>query len=58
MGTVRVEIKTDNAAFENPMELAHILEDLASRVRDTGHLADDSIRDSNGNRVGQVTVEE
>ena len=56
MRTFTCEIAMDNAAFEDPMELAQILREIARQVAEgqTGR----GVRDSNGNRVGQWVMEE
>ena len=50
------EVKMDNSAFEDPMELPQILREIARLVAEgqTGR----GIRDSNGNRVGQWVMDE
>lgn len=50
------EVKMGNSAFEDPMELPRLLEEIARFVAEgqTGR----GIRDSNGNRVGQWVMEE
>jgi len=57
MTTFRLEIETDNDAFgENPEgEVGRILQDVASRLAwgDADAQASASIRDFNGNRVGE-----
>lgn len=52
-----IVIETGNAAFEDSPteELAQVLERMAARVREAGELP--VPRDSNGNKVGSVTVE-
>lgn len=62
----KVEIETDNAAFEDSGELSRILHELADRVEVQvvdGHVAynrdgDWPVRDVNGNRVGSAWLEE
>ena len=51
----RVNVKMDNAAFENSEELPRILEEIARQLRlgNTGK----QIADSNGNRVGQWVID-
>jgi len=59
---LKIEINLDNDAFqENPNEIARILENLAKVVADPNQELFNSnyfIRDSNGNRVGFMSVEE
>ena len=51
---IQIEFNCDNAAFEeNPQEIANILQDLANYYRCNGSLPD-SIKDSNGNRIGRI----
>ena len=53
---VQIEIKTDNAAFDEPdtdTEVARILRELADKIESVG-LDDMSLRDFNGNTVGSV----
>jgi hypothetical protein len=55
---IKIKFSTDNAAFEdNPDEVANILQRLADYWRDHGHLPD-IIRDSNGNRCGEIDQDE
>ena len=55
--TLRVEM--DNAAFENPGELARILRALADVLADGVQPGDsDNVRDANGNTVGEWDVSE
>lgn len=55
-----VTIQMDNAAFEeNSVELARILQDIASKIEQRGGVAaGDSFvaMDLNGNRVGKLEV--
>lgn len=60
---MRIEIKTDNAAFEEPgatVELARILRKLADTIEHQalGDLEDNAMSmplfDANGNRVGRA----
>jgi hypothetical protein len=57
---IRIEIKTDNEAFTGRLgdELASILRDLATFMElKAGPMYDGrTLRDSNGNTVGKVTV--
>lgn len=57
--TYRIEIKTDNAAFEDDpgYEVARILRKLADRVESEG-LDQVRLMDINGNCVGSVEVED
>ena len=55
MKAYKIEIETDNAAFEDDQagEVARILRDLADRIESLGAVPTDSlIRDINGNQVG------
>jgi hypothetical protein len=59
MAKFKVEIDTDNAAFEDDLgtEIARILTGV---IRDCGqlshgHYVTQSLRDTNGNRVGKFT---
>jgi hypothetical protein len=55
---ITIRIDTDNSAFEdNPFELAEILEKLAKSWR-AHHDLPESERDSNGNTVCEITLEE
>jgi len=55
---ITIRIDTDNSAFEdNPFELAEILEKLAKSWR-AYHNLPKSARDSNGNTVCEITLEE
>ncbi len=66
MATVTITIKTDNAAFDNDgefggpgVELANILNDFANHVAPYSPIWSFdgmSLMDSNGNKVGTVTV--
>jgi hypothetical protein len=63
VGALRIEIATDNAAFEGDAgpELARILRDIAGRLeRDgvDGRADGFKVRDVNGNTVGKVEVGE
>ena len=59
MYKLTLTIATDNDAFEeNPLEVAKILEELASYYRDRGFICDRVLRDSNGNRVGEAEIVE
>ena len=54
--TYRIEIETDNAAFDGaPMtEVARILRELADYLEETEQPADQRLKDINGNRVGRA----
>ena len=53
------EIETDNEAFEDTFELPRILYSLASKIQDMGVITSGaSIRDVNGNLVGEWRIEE
>ena len=52
---IKIEIKTDNAAFETVpgIEAARILRAIANNLEDwTGDKFEDNLRDINGNTVG------
>ena len=58
-----IEINTDNAAFEDSSdELLNILKFSAERVAANKHCSNEyndfSLFDTNGNKVGEVTVTE
>lgn len=54
-----ITITCDNAAFEdNPTELADILRSIAASVKYDGSIGAVSIKDSNGNTVGAIAIEE
>ena len=55
--TIRIEIETDNAAFEDHYELGRILRQIAYEI-DNGNTSDIDIRDVNGNRCGSFEVVE
>ncbi len=53
--TITIKLTTDNAAFsDNPAELRDILRIAIAHVLDKTDRA--TLRDSNGNTVGSVTV--
>lgn len=54
----KLQIKTDNAAFENSAadEIARILERLANDLRDSADTAAGKLRDANGNTVGSYKL--
>jgi hypothetical protein len=59
--TVTITIDTDNEAFRtNPygphIELNSILRDLATKIAYDMRLNNHTLRDSNGNTCGQMTV--
>jgi hypothetical protein len=63
MKTVRIHIEVENDAFagkEGGREVARILRGLADRYADAGttDLPLQTLRDSNGNRVGEARLEE
>ena len=58
--TIRIEIETENAAFESPNEIWRIMKDITDRI-ETGHIdttqrSRQQIRDVNGNRCGFLEV--
>lgn len=59
MGTVTIKFNTDNEAFEEDGEVARILKQAASKIpkweEDGVFIA--SLFDTNGNKVGSVTVD-
>lgn len=58
MSQIKIIIDTDNAAFEdNPFEMAEILEKLAKSWRLHQDLPE-SAKDSNGNTVCEITLED
>ena len=60
---IRIEIKTDNAAFESPDEISRILRNVTAMFEGCNNNFDPlefgttHLHDSNGNTVGKVTVE-
>lgn len=55
-----ITVAMDNAAFEaekGGRELVRILRKLADRIESTGEL-EHGLMDINGNRVGELTIEE
>ena len=57
MSNITIKFNTDNAAFEdNSEELALVLAQ-AEKIISSGDF-DKPLRDSNGNKVGSVTVED
>jgi len=61
MGKVIIEIDTDNAAFEDKSgELGRLFNDLAT-LAFSGEFDNETqrgIRDINGNKVGQIRIDE
>lgn len=57
-GIVRIEFKTDNAAFEDyrSLHIADILDELADRIM-YSYQTEGVIRDVNGNAIGTWTTE-
>lgn len=57
-GIVRIEFKTDNAAFENyrALSIADILYGIAFQIENDWN-TEDVIRDVNGNAIGTWTTE-
>lgn len=54
MSYINIRIDTDNAAFEDmPTEVARILRDAADKL-EAGHIDGFSLRDINGNTVGEL----
>jgi len=67
LSKITIEIDTGNAAFHEESgggygeEVARILEEAAERFRESGRPNGPTrfaVRDINGNRVGQVVIEE
>lgn len=57
MAKIKIEFNTDNAAFEDAdYEMAHVLEQ-AKNIINSGNY-DRPLRDSNGNKVGTVSLED
>jgi hypothetical protein len=54
--TIKIEIQTDNAAFDDPYEVGRILRQIASEI-DNGNLSDIDVRDVNGNDAGFCRVD-
>ena len=55
--TITIKLKTDNAAFtENPQEVYDILNDWLQGWANGDRPNEGSLKDSNGNKVGEVTV--
>jgi hypothetical protein len=52
---ITINIKTDNAAFEDSEEMTRILTKIVSRICTFGEM-DGKLRDSNGNTVGNFKV--
>jgi hypothetical protein len=58
--TIRIEIETENAAFESPNEVWRIMKDITDRI-ETGDIDarqphNHPIRDVNGNQCGFMEV--
>ena len=54
---ITIDIKTDNAAFEEYGEVKRILSDMVNRMDDIVRAGDGgNLRDSNGNTVGKYKV--
>lgn len=53
-----IDISTENAAFDDPEELASLLETLAGDLAEDVVEGSRTIVDSNGNRCGTVRIEE
>ena len=49
--SVKINFKTDNAAFEDPNEIGRVIRMIATQI-DSGKTSG-IIRDSNGNKVGK-----
>ena len=62
MATVTITIETTNDAFNDgahgAFEVARILGELADTVRSDGTICQRSLWDSNGNRVGAMSIED
>jgi len=52
---VKIKFDTGNAAFDSDSEISRILEKISHEI-ESGYLKN-SIRDSNGNKVGKYTVD-
>lgn len=53
-----IKIRMDNAAFEDPMEVARILKDVIASWYGLFPGVIRPLRDSNGNAIGSATIEE
>ena len=54
---ITIDIKTDNAAFEEYGEVKRILTDMVNSLDDIVRAGDGgNLRDSNGNKVGKFKV--
>jgi len=57
---VEIEFNTDNAAFEDSflMEITRVLQSAKAAIKDSENttMIRRMIRDSNGNRIGTVTI--
>lgn len=54
----KININTDNAAFEDTNELSRILKGVAARLETSIAPGQYNIRDSNGNTVGHYEITE
>lgn len=53
-----IEIRMDNAVFQDSPELARILGELSDRLYEgTPNYCDWDVRDINGNKVGTILIE-
>lgn len=60
---ISINIETDNAAFgednrDVAIEVAKILESIVERILDNECIEDMKLRDSNGNTVGSLYIDE
>ena len=53
---ITIDIKTDNAAFEDESEIYNILVDQVAAKIGQDYKRDGNLRDSNGNTVGKFKV--
>ena len=59
MGQIIITINTDNAAFEDGCsEVVALLREIAEDAEHHRRVPDKTLFDSNGNRVGSISVEE
>lgn len=58
METVKIEIETENAAFDGypAAEIARILRAMADDFEERGEPGANAMRDINGNTVAKVTI--
>ena len=54
MSKLTITINTDNAAFEDDFEIARVLKQAANLL--VAGIHQGTLRDSNGNKVGQFTT--